>query len=34
LQLGRERLDPILQQRQESLATNLANQGVKLGSRD
>ncbi|RUV90240.1 MULTISPECIES: hypothetical protein [unclassified Mesorhizobium] len=32
LQLGRERLDPILQQQQDALATRLANQGIKLGS--
>lgn len=32
LQLGRERLDPILQQQQDALATKLANQGIRLGS--
>lgn len=32
LQLGRERLDPILSQQQDALATKLADQGIKLGS--
>lgn len=32
LQLGKERLDPILAQQQDALATRLSNQGIKLGS--
>ncbi|MER9206837.1 hypothetical protein [Mesorhizobium sp. M0771] len=32
LQLGKARLDPILAQQQDALATKLSNQGIKLGS--
>ncbi|MER9691991.1 tail fiber domain-containing protein [Mesorhizobium sp. M0179] len=32
LQLGKARLDPILAQQQDALATRLSNQGIKLGS--
>lgn len=32
MELGRKRLDPVLQQRTDSLATKLSNQGIKLGS--
>lgn len=32
LQLGRERLDPILSQQSDALSTRLANQGIKQGS--
>ncbi|BAB48030.1 mll0449 [Mesorhizobium japonicum MAFF 303099] len=32
LQLGRERLDPILAQQSDALQTQLSNQGIKLGS--
>lgn len=32
MQLGRERLDPILQQRTSDLQSQLADQGIKLGS--
>ncbi|MES0040014.1 hypothetical protein [Mesorhizobium sp. M0091] len=32
LQLGKARLDPILAQQQDALATKLSNQGIKIGS--
>lgn len=32
LELGRKRLDPMLAQRRDDLATQLSNQGIKLGS--
>lgn len=32
MELGRKRLDPILQQRTDALQTQLSNQGIKLGS--
>jgi hypothetical protein len=32
LQLGRERLDPMIAQQNDALATRLASQGIKLGS--
>jgi hypothetical protein len=32
MELGRKRLDPILEQRKEGLQSDLSNQGIKLGS--